>query len=746
MLTPFRREDRGAIAVITAILALVLMAFGAIAVDLGNAWARKRAVQTTADLAALAGGSGLPDMREARVRAMDYLTRNPQQGGALDACSVTSSVNPCWDNDGDYSNGEIDFFHTDTNGNGTYEPSEATSTNGQAFAIRVMPPGHKVDFGLAGAVGFSSTNVTAPATAALGSPLGLGIPPFYLTAADNGATCIKDDAPGGGGPSPSVVPKWGVRTGHSLTVVSPTSAPPGTLVTLTGFGLPTGNGDKATVRGVDASVTSRSSTQWRITVPSGLSPGTAPIIISDGNGSGRHDATVAFTVDPAPTPPASPSIGSLNPDNGPVGSSVRITGSNLPTSNGANALFGTVGATVDVRTATYWDVRVPSLSNGTYIVTIKQGSTTSNGRPFTVTSAPAPPAPVLTSLNPGSGPVGTTVTISGTGLPASGGIATFGGANAAVINRTTTAWTVSVPAILSPGIVSVVINNGSASNGLDFLVTADGDPCFATSSNRGYIDEPRYTGSQFIENNIKKGLDHYPHEYMRFPYGSDTYGPSNDGILRPTPPTGEECNGKPLSYRSGPSSPIPDINCARLKSGGTGGQLKPGFFDTSAGDKGRLLQKSCAPNGATTTSGPVSGVDNAPLSQFVSGDYDAWRTYVQNNADIGPDDPKAGSVSSAILECPRFAILPVVNGPIDAPNGTTYYWIIGFKALYFWDETPEKGFAWQGSNLTAVRAFVFDLDYLPEQVSSQVAGAIGGYVGSGPTVVRLVHDSDDPPT
>jgi hypothetical protein len=312
----------------------------------------------------------------------------------------------------------------------------------------------------------------------------------------------------------------------------------------------------------------------------------------------------------------------------------------------------------------------------------------------------------------------------------------------------------TVPSVAA-GTYTVRVNNGSASNGLDFVVTAAGDPCFGVASNRGYIDEPRFLGSQFIENNIKKGLDHFPHEYQRFPFGSDTFGPPyDDGILRATPATGTRCDDLPptLIFKSGASTPIQDINCARFKGGSTGGQLKPGFFDTSSASPGRLLQKDC---GTTGSSGSVSGVDETPLAQFINPgfgtdpttpDYDEFKNYVTTHANISPSDAKAGWISGDIINCPRFAILPVVTAPAPPPSGTEYFPIVGFKAIYFWDDSSDHGFSWQGSNLRAVRAFVFDLDYLPPQVGSQVAGAIGGYLGTGPKVVVLVHDNDDPTT
>ena len=155
-------------AIVVALSALMLMAFGALAVDLGNAWARKRAIQTSADLAALAGAGGLPSTLDARRVAIDYLRRNPVQGASLAACTLTTWSTPCWDNDSDETNGEIEFFDdTDNDGRVEFDANHDGNrvdteqvTSASATVIRVVPPGHKVDFGLAGAVGFDSVDVT----------------------------------------------------------------------------------------------------------------------------------------------------------------------------------------------------------------------------------------------------------------------------------------------------------------------------------------------------------------------------------------------------------------------------------------------------------------------------------------------------------------------------------------------------------------------------------------------------------
>ena len=310
MLTRLRERDRdlGAITVITAIAAVTLFTFGALAVDLGNAWAQKRAMQTTADLAALAGASGLPDVLEARERAVDYLKRNADPLGDVDLdCDLTSPS--CWQSNNDYEDGEIDFFGDDSNSDGEYTsggldgsgnpvPDERTSGN-RAVAIRVIPPRAEVEFLLASAAGFSSITVTQPATAAIGSAVGLGVPPFYLVGSDSGLECIKDET------APAIAPTWAIKASHSVTSVSPMEASPGSELTVTGAGLPISNSSKAQIGGEFADINSRTATTWRLIVPP-LPPGVHDIVISSPN-PGGHDATISgFVVLPAASPGIAP--------------------------------------------------------------------------------------------------------------------------------------------------------------------------------------------------------------------------------------------------------------------------------------------------------------------------------------------------------------------------------------------------------------------------------------------------------
>ena len=78
-----RRDQRGAAAIVSVLIAAVLMTFAALAVDLGNGLARKGDTQVQADFAALAGGADLPGTKSAGDPAVkaaaDYLTKNAPQ-------------------------------------------------------------------------------------------------------------------------------------------------------------------------------------------------------------------------------------------------------------------------------------------------------------------------------------------------------------------------------------------------------------------------------------------------------------------------------------------------------------------------------------------------------------------------------------------------------------------------------------------------------------------------------------------
>src|SRR5438046_360951 len=104
-----------------------------------------------------------------------------------------------------------------------------------------------------------------------------------------------------------------------------------------------------------------------------------------------------------------PRITALSPTSGAVGASVKITGSNFGSTQGASTVsFNTTKASPTNWSATSIVAPVPAgATSGKVVVTV--GGKPSNGVSFTVVQTPS-----ITSLTPISGVVGASVTITGT--------------------------------------------------------------------------------------------------------------------------------------------------------------------------------------------------------------------------------------------------------------------------------------------------------------------------------------------
>ena len=165
---------------------------------------------------------------------------------------------------------------------------------------------------------------------------------------------------------------------------------------------------------------------------------------------------------------AQPSITSLSPTTGAVGASVKITGANFGPSQGTNTVKfnGTTVTSIGSWSSTKIVATVPTAAT-TGNVTVTVSGVASNGSAFTVV-----PAPSMTGLSTTSGPVGASVTITGTnfGSTQGSGTVTFNGANATSIGSwTATQIVATVPTSATTG--NVVVNaSGVASNGINFTV------------------------------------------------------------------------------------------------------------------------------------------------------------------------------------------------------------------------------------------------------------------------------------
>ena len=72
----FARDERGSVLPIVGLCLTVVLGFAALAIDVGQQAALRTQLQATADAAALAAASELPNPQKARAKAADYAEKN----------------------------------------------------------------------------------------------------------------------------------------------------------------------------------------------------------------------------------------------------------------------------------------------------------------------------------------------------------------------------------------------------------------------------------------------------------------------------------------------------------------------------------------------------------------------------------------------------------------------------------------------------------------------------------------------
>src|SRR5581483_5601484 len=157
-----------------------------------------------------------------------------------------------------------------------------------------------------------------------------------------------------------------------------------------------------------------------------------------------------------------PTISSFNPTSGGPGTSVVITGTNF--TGATSVTFGGALASFTVNSATQITATVPSNAvTGPIAVTTPNGTATSSSN-FTVI-----PAPTVTSFNPTSGKVGTSVVITGTTFTGATSVK-FNGTSASFTVNSPTQITATVPPGASTGPVSVTTPSGTGTSSSNFVV------------------------------------------------------------------------------------------------------------------------------------------------------------------------------------------------------------------------------------------------------------------------------------
>lgn len=180
-----------------------------------------------------------------------------------------------------------------------------------------------------------------------------------------------------------------------------------------------------------------------------------------------------------------PTITSVTPNTTGPGTTVSITGTNFTGATSVN--FGAVPASsFVVNSSTNISAVVPVGAGNGIVVTIPVGGS-SNAFSFFYTTLP-----IIHTLSPSNGPVGSTVNINGANFSINplSNIVYFGPVRANVISATANTLTVVVPVGASSERVTVVTNYLLTTSPTAFQVTFPGDQVFTSSSFAGRVDFP----------------------------------------------------------------------------------------------------------------------------------------------------------------------------------------------------------------------------------------------------------------
>jgi uncharacterized repeat protein (TIGR03803 family) len=148
---------------------------------------------------------------------------------------------------------------------------------------------------------------------------------------------------------------------------------------------------------------------------------------------------------------------------GPAGQTVEILGKGL--TGTTSVMFGSGSASYTVVSDTYMTAVVPTSGTTGTVTVATPGGTLKSVQPYKV-------VPVIKSFSPTNGPVGTQVTITGSGFTGANKVS-FGGVNATVfsVNSAGTQITATVPSGAITGKIKVTTKGGTATSSGTFTVT-----------------------------------------------------------------------------------------------------------------------------------------------------------------------------------------------------------------------------------------------------------------------------------
>jgi IPT/TIG domain len=233
----------------------------------------------------------------------------------------------------------------------------------------------------------------------------------------------------------------------TITGFAPGSAPPGSTVTVDGTGF--GGVTSVKVNGVAAGFSLPSKLQLRLTVPSTATSGT--ITVTTAGGTATSGSPLSVT----------PRVTGFTPSAALVGATVTISGNAF--GGATNVLFNGVSTVPGTVIPTKITVPVPADASTGKLTVVTAAGAGQSAATFKV-------LPKLTSFSPGSGVVGTTVTISGTGFTDVTAVKFNGHAATTWTRDSSIQISAMVPLGATTGRITVTTAGGTATSATNFTV------------------------------------------------------------------------------------------------------------------------------------------------------------------------------------------------------------------------------------------------------------------------------------